>query len=277
MDVAFWGGLVPGNARNESVLNELIERGVVGLKTFMSPSGKVCDFDMTSPGDLAAALAVLGSHQVPLMAHAEVVDDVERVAGADPRKYATHLASRPRRWEQDAIAVLTGLATAEGAPIHIAHVSDADSLGAVAAACAAGKRITAETCTHYLTFAAEDIPDGATLFKCIPPIRQRENRERLWEAVADGTLSVVSSDHAPVPPADKMLDSGNFLRAWGGIASLQLSLPATWTAAAPRGVGLPRMAEVWSAAPAALVGLGAKGAIGTAVQVEPMKPMLTAP
>jgi len=261
VDVAFWGGLVPANAHNESVLTELLGRGVVGLKTFMSPSG-IGDFENTARADLEAGLKVLSRYQLPLMAHAELPGDVDPPSvEADPRKYATYLATRPRKWEQDAIEMLTQLATETGAPIHVAHLSDADSLGKVRTARAAGKRITAETCTHYLVFAAEEIPDGDTLYKCAPPIREKENRDRLWKALKDGTLSVVSSDHSPAPPADKLVEEGDFLRAWGGISSLQFSLPATWTKMSKLGMDLVKLADVWSAAPAAVVGLGAKGAI----------------
>ena len=144
---------------------------------------------------------------------------------------------------QDAIAQLVEIAsTTEGAPIHIAHVSDADSLEMIAEAGRQGKRITSETCTHYLTFAAEEIPDGSRLHKCAPPIREAENRERLWEGIKNGTLTFVSSDHSPAPPEDKLVEEGDFLRAWGGISSLQFSLPATWTQALARGLTLADVA-----------------------------------
>ena len=164
-------------------------------------------------------------------------------------------------WERRAIAALTEIANRTKVRAHIAHLSDADSLAYIAQAKASGAPITVETCTHYLAFSAEEIPDGDTRFKCAPPIREAENRERLWRALKAGIIDLVSSDHSPAPAASKHLDTGNFLKAWGGIASLQLSLPATWAEASKRGASLVQLANWWSAAPATVAGLQSK--VGT--------------
>jgi allantoinase len=204
---------------------------------------------------------------LPLLVHAELPQYLRPPApGADgsidPRRHATWLATRPDASEIAAIELVGRLAVAYGTRVHIVHLSSADGLAAIAAARAAGARMTVETCPHYLTFAGEEIPDGATAFKCAPPIRSRENRERLWRALESGDIDLVATDHSPAPPALKRLDDGNFLEAWGGIASLQLALPVMWTAASQRGIGLDRLALWLSTRPAELAGLSAtKGAI----------------
>jgi allantoinase len=180
-----------------------------------------------------------------------------------PRKYATWLAARPREAENEAVALLLRLGSECGARIHIVHVSSADALALLRGAKEADGAVTAETCPHYLTFVAEEIADGATEFKCAPPIRERENREKLWRGLGDGTLDFIATDHSPCPPAMKLQEEGDFLRAWGGIASLQLSLPAVWTEARGRGYAVTHLAKWLCAGPARLAGLaGKKGAIG---------------
>jgi allantoinase len=181
-------------------------------------------------------------------------------AASDPRAHATWLASRPPRAEVDAIALLIRLCREFRARIHIVHLAAAEALPMLRAAREEGLPISVETCPHYLTFCAEDIPDEATLFKCAPPIRGRANREALWQALVDGDIDLVATDHSPCPPALK--GDGDFIRAWGGIAALELSLPAVWTGASARGVPIERIARWLSAAPAHLAGLDArKGAI----------------
>jgi allantoinase len=262
VDVAFWGGLVPANARNASALAALLDAGVVGLKAFMSPSG-IDDFENTTPEHLAAALPALAARGgLPLMVHAELLPAAVPPVpeGADPTLYKTYLDTRPPQWEEDAIHELAALANRES-PIHIAHLGNAASLPLIRAAKAAGKLLTVETCPHYLTFAAEDVPRGDTRFKCAPPLRDRANREELWAALLAGELDLVSSDHSPAPPELKLLDSGDFLGAWGGISSLQFAPSATWTEGRTRGATLVQLANWWSARPAALVGLASKGAL----------------
>jgi allantoinase len=157
------------------------------------------------------------------------------------------------------------LARAFGTRVHIVHHSSADALPLLRAARGAGLQITAETCPHYLTFAAEEIPDGATEFKCCPPIRERENREQLWDALKDQMIDMIVSDHSPCPPEMKLRDSGDFLQAWGGISSLQLRLPIVWTESRRRGYSIPDLARWLCSAPAKLVGLEhRKGSIANA-------------
>jgi allantoinase len=174
---------------------------------------------------------------------------------APAAKYSTWLASRPREAENEAIALMIKLATEFNARVHIVHVSSSDALPVLRAAKSSGLAITAETCPHYLTFASEEIPDGASEFKCAPPIRESENREKLWEALSGGTLDFVATDHSPCPPEMKRKDTGDFMAAWGGIASLELSLPAVWTSARQRGYAVERLAAWLCSSPARLAGL----------------------
>ena len=263
VDTGFWGGVVPGNSEE---LPALWDAGVFGFKCFLVPSG-VDEFAHVTEADLRVALPKLAALGAPLLAHAELPEPIEKaVAGlaknASPRKYAIWLAARPREAENEAIALLVRLGREFGARIHIVHVSSADALALLREAKDAGGAVTAETCPHYLIFAAEEIADGATEFKCAPPIRERENREKLWQALGDGTLDFIATDHSPCPPAMKLQDEGDFLRAWGGIASLQLSLPAVWTEARARGYAVTLLAKWLCEGPARLAGLaGKKGTI----------------
>jgi allantoinase len=180
----------------------------------------------------------------------------------EARSYARHLASRPRAWEHDAIRLMIELCHETGCRVHIVHLSSADALPMIARAREEGLPFTVETCPHYLVFAAEDIPDGDPRFKCAPPIRERENRERLWEGLRQGLIDTIGSDHSPAPPALKHLETGDVHRAWGGIASLQLALPAVWTEAVRRGFTVNDLATWLARRPAELVGLSnRKGAI----------------
>lgn len=256
IDVGLWGGVVPGN-RDDLVA--LAEAGVLGFKCFLSPSG-VAEFGHVSEADLLSALPVVARLGLPLLAHAE--DPAALLAfPATSRRYADWLASRPSAAEAAAIALLGRLSAATHARVHVVHVASRAALDALAAV-PAGARLSAETCPHYLSFAAEDIADGATAFKCAPPIRAAAERAALAAALLSGELALVASDHSPAPPAIKDLAGGDFARAWGGIASLELSLSATWTALRPHGATLAQLAGWMSTAPAALAGLDAhKGAI----------------
>lgn len=263
VDVGFWGGMVPGNSDE---LQPLWDAGVFGFKCFLVPSG-VDEFAHVTEVDLRLALPKLAALGAPLLAHAELLQPIEKAIESlpktpSPRKYAAWLAARPREAENDAVALLLRLGGEYGARIHIVHVSSADALAALRSAKATGGAVTAETCPHYLTFAAEEIADGATEFKCAPPIRERENREKLWQGLGDGTLDFIATDHSPCPPAMKLPEEGDFLRAWGGIASLQLSLPAVWTEARARGYAVTHLAKWLCQGPARLAGLaGRKGTI----------------
>jgi len=227
------------------------------------PSG-IDEFPPVSERDLVTAMRQLAELDAVLLAHAELpgpIDGAARTIAGDPRRYATWLAARPRAAELEAIDLLLRLSRETGCRVHIVHLSSASALDRLDAARRAGTRVTVETCPHYLTFSAEEIPEGATAFKCAPPVRERENRERLWAGLEGGIIDLVASDHSPAPPDLKQLDTGDFLRAWGGIASLELSLAAVWTRARTRGRTLHDLARWLAAGPARLAGLGAKGRI----------------
>jgi allantoinase len=255
VDVGFWGGVVPGNTPE---LRPLWEAGVFGFKCFLVPSG-VGEFPHVNESDLREALPELVTLRASLLAHAEVPGPIERAAAAAAKnlatQYATWLASRPREAEDDAITLLLRLAREHNARIHIVHLSSASALPLLRQAKAESVAISIETCPHYLAFLAEEIPDGATEFKCAPPIRDRENREALWAALGEGLIDFIVTDHSPCPPHMKRKDSGNFLDAWGGITSLQLSLPAVWTSARQRGYSLWHIAEWMCRGPARLAHL----------------------
>lgn len=261
VDVAFWGGVVPGNAPD---IQRLAEAGVRGFKCFLTPSG-VDEFPAVAEADLRPALAALArvrTPSLPLLVHAEDPDRL-KVPSGNPRAYRTFLAMRPAEAEASAIKFIAALCAEYHVASHIVHVSSAEGVAAVAAARAAGVDITAETCPHYLTFVAGDIPDGATVFKCAPPIRDAADREALWDALRSGTCGMVVTDHSPAPPALKQVVSGDFVGAWGGIASLELSLAAVWTEASNRGFGPADIARWMSHQPAIVSGLSdRKGAIG---------------
>ncbi len=251
VDYGFWGGIVPGNAGE---LAGMIDDGVLGFKAFLCHSG-IDDFPASDEPVLARALSILGERGVPMLAHAEIESALGGGSGA-ASAYGTYLASRPASWEVDAITMLIGLARTIRGQVHVVHLSAADALPVIAQAKSEGVPFTVETCPHYLTLAAEDIPDGATEYKCAPPIRERDNQTRLWEGLASGIIDQVVSDHSPCTPALKLPESGDFLNAWGGIASLQLGLSLLYTKADSRKLGdLVTLSRWLSQAPARLAGL----------------------
>ena len=257
IDYAFWGGVVPGNTHE---LQPMIDEGIAGFKAFLCHSG-IDDFPAATEKELVAALPILARAGRPLLVHAELESGPP--SSTDPaRDYATFLASRPARWEVDAVKLCIELCARFRGPVHIVHLSAADALAEAERAQAAGLPFSLETCPHYLTLEAETISDGHTEFKCAPPIREHENRERLWEALRRGAITLVVSDHSPCTPQLKRPDTGDFMGAWGGIASLQLSLPLIWTEAQARGFQLSDLVRWMSAAPAKLAGVSdRKGAI----------------
>ncbi|HEX5703795.1 MAG TPA: allantoinase AllB [Pyrinomonadaceae bacterium] len=262
VDTAFWGGVVPGNT---SELANLWETGVVGFKCFLIHSG-VDEFPNVTEKDLREAMPELARLGALLIVHAELPGPVEaccQTASQLPvRSYETFLRSRPREAENEAIATMIRLCRETGCRVHIVHHSSADALPMLRQAKSFGLPITAETCPHYLHFAAEEIPDGATEFKCCPPIRESENREQLWNALRDGTLDFVVSDHSPCPPDMKLPEEGDCMNAWGGISSLQLRLPIMWTEASARGFMIEDLVRWLCREPARQVGLEIlKGAI----------------
>lgn len=259
VDVGFWGGAIPGNAGE---LPALHAAGVFGFKAFLADSG-VPEFPPVTAGELAAALAVVDAQFV---VHAEDPDHLH--AASPSAAYADFLASRPADAEHAAIATAISAARDAGGRVHILHLSAAGALPLIAAAQADGVRVTAETCPHYLTLAAGDIPDGATEFKCCPPIRDAANADRLWEALATGLITCVVSDHSPCTPELKRQDTGDFAAAWGGIASVQLGLPVIWTAARARGHTLADVVDWMARRPADLVGLHGKGRIAVGADAD---------
>ena len=268
VDVGFWGGAVPGNLAE---LRPLHAEGVFGFKCFLLPSG-VDEFPPLELAELVHVMAEIASLDGLLVVHAEDAEAIERAtagsAAAQGRRYGDFLASRPREAENVAVGHVIDLARHTGCRVHVLHVSSAEALPLIAAAKHEGIRVTAETCPHYLYFADEEVPEGGTQFKCCPPIREADNRERLWDGLGEGILDVVVSDHSPSTPELKALDTGDFGRAWGGISSLQLGLAVVWTQARERGFSLADVTRWMAEGPADLVGLSHKGRIAVGADAD---------
>ncbi|MCX4904231.1 allantoinase AllB [Streptomyces sp. NBC_00878] len=255
IDVGFWGGALPDNVKD---LRPLHDAGVFGFKAFLSPSG-VDEFPELDQGQLSLSLAEIAGFDGLLIVHAEDPHHLAAAPQKSGQRYADFLASRPRDAEDTAITNLIAQAKRLNARVHVLHLSSSDALPLIAAAKAEGVRVTVETCPHYLTLTAEEVPDGASEFKCCPPIREAANQDLLWQALADGTIDCVVTDHSP-STAD--LKTDDFATAWGGISGLQLSLSAVWTEARGRGYGLEDVVRWMSSRTARLVGLDdRKGAI----------------
>jgi allantoinase len=257
VDTGFWGGAVPENI---AALADLHEAGVFGFKAFLVDSG-VPEFGHLDRTRLDATLAELARLDALLIVHAEDPEVIAAAPDAAGRSFGVFLASRPAAAEDAAIAQLLAAARKHRARVHILHLASASALPIVAAARSDGVRVTVETCPHYLTFCAEEVPDGATEYKCCPPIREAAHRSGLWAGLRDGLIDAVVSDHSPCPPSLKRQDIGDFGEAWGGVSSLQLGLAAVWTQARRRGHDLADVARWMSAGPAALAGVRHKGAI----------------
>nr|CAD7447235.1 unnamed protein product [Timema bartmani] len=252
VDVAFWGGVIPGN---QDELRGLVDAGVVGFKCFLCPSG-VDEFPHVSLSDVETALHQLQGTSSLLAFHAECDLDLEdKERSDDPCQYQTFLNSRPPAMEVEAIRIVTQLCLKYSVRCHIVHLSAAEALPLVHAAKQQGALLTAETCHHYLTLAAEEVPNCATQYKCCPPVRGQLNRELLWKALYEGDLDMVVSDHSPCTPDLKKLEQGDFLSAWGGISSLQFGLSLFWTEARLRGFTFLDVTRLLSSAPAKLCGL----------------------
>jgi allantoinase len=261
VDIAFWGGLVPGSGDQ---VGPLVAAGVCGFKSFLVDSG-VAEFPPVTPNQLRDALPTMRDLGVPALIHAEDPAHVTALVG-EPADYGSYLETRPPRAEAEAVAVVADLASETGASMHVLHVSSGD---AVAVLALSQGSLTGETCPHYLTFCAEEIEEGATPFKCAPPIRSAEHREALWAGLVDGSLSMVVSDHSPAPADIKHVEDGDFGRAWGGIGSLQLRLPATWTGAVERGLSFPQLSRWLALEPARLAGLDSqKGEIAVGMDAD---------
>jgi allantoinase len=255
VDVGFWAGVIGDNI---DVLDELAAAGALGFKCFLADSGNP-RFPHLTTNQFRRAMARIADIGAVLLVHAESDQVVAASPPPDGRDYASFLRSRPDAAEEDAVALVIETAYATGARAHIVHVSSARVLPMLSAAKQSGLPITAETCPHYLTFAAEEIPDGATEFAACPPIRSEDNRRRLWDGLGDGTLDMIVSDHSPCAPELKA--GGDFSGAWGGISSLQLGPRAVWTQAQQRGFGLPDLCRWMAERPAALAGLSDRGRI----------------
>jgi allantoinase len=258
VDFGLWGGVVPGNA---GALESLAASGAPGFKCFLIDSG-VPEFPAVDEGDLDRAMPVIARMGLPLLVHAEwpatLAPHARALATGDRRSHATWLASRPPEAEVEAIRAMIRLCERHRCAVHIVHLVAAESLADLREARARGLPITVETCPHYLTFDAESVPDGATEYKCAPPIRGAANRDALWAALANGGIDMIASDHSPCPPELKHPGAGDFRAAWGGIASLEMTLSAAWTAGRVRGATPVHLARWMCERPAALAGVGAR-------------------
>jgi allantoinase len=252
VDWAAWGGVVDNNRDD---IEPLAAAGVPGFKCFLVNPG-IDGFTMVTEQQLRSALPHVARTGLPLLVHAELPAPIDRateaLANADWNRYSTYLASRPDDAELSAIRLMLSLCREFGFRLHIVHLSTSQALPDLRVARSEGLAVTVETCPHYLHLSAEAIRNGATLNRCAPPIRSRENNDKLWQALRDGTIDLVVTDHSPCPPAMKRLAEGNFQTAWGGIASLSVALPLMWTAASERGFTLLDLAQWMSAAPARL-------------------------
>lgn len=245
----FWGGVVPGN---EGEIIPLAGNGVLGFKAFLTHSG-IDDFPNVNEADLNIAMPLIAQTGLPLLVHCELSEDLPPMS--DPKSYQQWLSSRPKEWEDRAIAMMIGLCKKHQCKIHIVHLSSANSIAQIAEAKNQGLPLTVETGQHYLFFHAEDIPDGRTEYKCAPPIRERSNNELLWGALQKGIIDFVATDHSPAPASIKELESGNLIKAWGGIASAQFALPALWTIARKHQASLTNITNWLCTNPTRLPGL----------------------
>ena len=254
VDVAFWGGAVPGNV---SEFAGLLDAGVVGFKCFLIDSG-LPEFPPLSREELRSAMQALAQSRAPMIVHAE---DPSQVTTPSGPSYDAFVASRPPVAERRAIETVISAAAFSGARAHIVHLAAAECAALISSAKAAGIELSAETCPHYLFFAAEEVPPEHTEFKCCPPVRYAVNREALWRALGDGAVDGIVSDHSPCTPSLKGLPHGDFRTAWGGISSLQIGLSVVWSVARRRGFSLADVSRWMSVFPASLAGLPSKGRI----------------
>lgn len=247
----FWGGIIPGNSRE---IEPLIEKGVLGFKAFLTHSG-IDEFPNVTEADLRKAMPIIAKHDLPLLVHCELSTDVRGQKSEVGTSYHNYLLSRPKKWEDDAIALMIRLCEEFNCRVHIVHLSSANSIEQIADAKRKGLPLTVETAQHYLYFNAENIKDKQTQFKCAPPIREQENNFMLQQALKFGIIDFVATDHSPAPPAMKELTSGDFMKAWGGISSIQFALPALWTATKKYGTLVSEMGKWLCERPAILPGL----------------------
>ncbi|PCJ48981.1 MAG: allantoinase AllB [Gammaproteobacteria bacterium] len=255
VDCGFWGGVIPDNIEQ---LDELLCSGVLGVKSFLIDSG-IAEFPKVDANHIRLAMPIIAKHGVPYLIHAELDCNGESEVDIG-NSYQKFLASRPKKWENDAVQMMIDLATesydkGNNIKVHVVHLSSDEALEKITKAKQDGLEFTAETCPHYLTLEAEQIPDGKTLFKCCPPIRENKNREHLWQALKQGVISFIVSDHSPCTPQLKNIDSGDIEKAWGGISALQFGLPLIWTEARQRDFTLEDISKLMSLETAKFAGL----------------------
>lgn len=252
VDCGFYGGIIP---ENSDKLSGMLGAGVLGLKAFMTDSG-IDEFPFVNESDLRKALEKLTGFNIPLLVHAEVNCGLTKQKNYSEYAYSSFLSTRPPEWETKAIEILIKLSREFDQQIHIVHLSSSDSINKISEAKSEGLKITVETCPHYLFFSSEEIEDKQTLFKCTPPIRDSENREKLWEAVKEGVIDFIVSDHSPCNPELKCIEEGSFEKAWGGISSLQLGLPVIWTECRKRGITIDKVSNLMSKNTNDFIGIG---------------------
>lgn len=257
VNVGFYAGLIPGNSQH---LESLIRAGVVGVKCFLTHSG-IDEFPNVTEKDLDEAMPIIAKHNIPLLAHCELYDtEIDCDFDNNPTSYQHYLASRPKKWENDAIDLMIRMCRKYNCPVHIVHVASAEALSKIETAKKEGLPITAETCTQYIFFNAEDIPDGNCIYKCAPPIRERANNKQLKKAFVSGILDFITTDHSPAPPNIKEIETGNLKKAWGGIAGIQFLLTGSWTAM-KNTIILEQFIPLVTSKPASFIKTSTKGTI----------------
>jgi allantoinase len=271
-NVGLWGGVVPANA-NSKDLEALLDAGVFGLKAFLSPLPEAAGFQGVSPDQLKTAATISGQRSKPILVHSELMTEQEQdnhlelsyYQGKSRTSYQAHVDSRPVQWEKEAVKVVSSLVGR--CSMHIVHLSDSGCLPIIAMTKNKYKntrhRLTVETCPHYLIFDSSSVPDGETQLKCFPPIRDKENRETLWNlGIKSGLIDMIASDHSPCEPHLRKMELGNMKEAWGGLSGLQYQLPATYSESSQRGFSLSSLATWWSENPSKLIP-GMQKQIGT--------------
>jgi allantoinase len=257
VNVGFYAGLIPGNSKH---LEALINAGVVGVKCFLTHSG-IDEFPNVTEKDLDEAMPIIAKYNLPLLAHCELYDiEIDCNFENNPTSYQHYLASRPKKWENDAVDLMIRMCRKHNCPVHIVHVASAETLSKIEAAKKEGLPITAETCTQYIFFNAETIPDGNCIFKCAPPIREKANNDQLKQAFLAGVLDFITTDHSPAPPSIKEIETGNLKKAWGGIAGIQFLLNGSWTAMKET-MSLEQFIPLVTSKPASFIKANKKGII----------------
>ena len=264
VNCGFYGGLIPGNIHD---LEELIQAGVLGIKCFLTHSG-IDEFPNVTEKDLELAMPILAKNKIPLLAHCEMYnEEIQCDFENHPTSYQHYLLSRPKKWENDAIAMMIRLCRKHQCSIHIVHVSSAEALDMIDKAKHEGLPITAETCAHYIYFNAENIPDAKCMYKCAPPIREKANNEQLKKALKNGVLDFISTDHSPAPPSIKEIETGNLKKAWGGIAGIQFLLSASWSAL-KNSISIEEFIPLVTSKPAAFIKANNKGKLSVGADAD---------